>query len=96
MNPELGVPTICVVWDGQRDISRNIICNKEKLDIGGKIVDGSEVPHFTLDEGVRFAEAMLKRSCEEREECGTSMDTQIRGNKCQGGAKDDRGKSITR
>lgn len=50
MNPELGVPTICVVWDGQRDISRNIICNKEKLDIGGKIVDGSEVPHFTLDE----------------------------------------------
>lgn len=70
MNPELSVPTICVVWDGQRDISRNIICNKEKLDIGGKIVDGSEVPHFTLDEGVRFAEAVLKRSCEEREECG--------------------------
>ena len=70
MNPELGVPTICVVWDGQRDISRNIIRNKEKLDIGGKIVDESEVPYFTLDEGVRFAEAMLKRSCEEREECG--------------------------
>ena len=40
------------------------------LDIGGKMVDESEVPHFTLDEGVRFAEAMLKRSCEEREECG--------------------------
>lgn len=70
MNPKLGVPTICVVWDGQRDISKNIIRNSEKLDIGGKIVDESEVPHFTLDEGVRFAEAMLKRSCEEREECG--------------------------
>ncbi len=70
MNPELGVPTICVVWDGQRDISRNIIRNKEKLDIGGKIVDESEFPHFTLDKGVRFAEAVLKRSCEEREECG--------------------------
>ena len=72
MNPELGVPTICVVWDGQRDISKNIIRNSEKLDIGGKIVDESEVPHFTLDEGVRFAEAMLKRSCKEREECGES------------------------
>ncbi len=70
MNPELGVPAICVVWDGQRDISKNIIRYKERLDIGGKMVDESEVSHFTLDEGVRFAEAMLKRSCEEREECG--------------------------
>lgn len=55
--------------DGRQEVS---IRNSEKLDIGGKIVDESEVPHFTLDEGVRFAEAMLKRSCKEREECGES------------------------
>lgn len=34
------------------------------------MVDESEIPHFSLDEGVSFDEAMLKRSCEEREECG--------------------------
>lgn len=70
INPELGIPTICVIWDGQRDISRDIIRNKKKLDIGGRMVDESDIPRFTLDEGARFAEAMLKRSCEEREECG--------------------------
>ena len=70
INPDLGIATMCVVWDGIKDISRDIIRNKEKLDIGGKLVDESDAPHFTLDEGVRFARAMLKRSCLEREECG--------------------------
>lgn len=70
LNPELGVPTICVVWDGQRDIVRDIIRNKKKMNIGGKMADESDIPRFTLDEGVKFAKAMLERSCEEREECG--------------------------
>lgn len=34
------------------------------------MVDESDIPHFTLKEGVEFARAMLKRSCEEREDCG--------------------------
>lgn len=70
INPELGIPTICIVWDGIRDISDDIVHDKEKLDIGGRLVDESDIPHFTLDEGVRFARTMLKRSCVEREECG--------------------------
>ena len=70
INPTLGLPTMCIVWDGQRDISSHIIKNKEKIDIGDKVVDESDIPGFTLDEGVRFAEAMLKISCKERDDCG--------------------------
>ena len=34
------------------------------------MVDESDIPSFTLDEGDKFARAMLKRTCVEREECG--------------------------
>ena len=70
IHPDFGVPTICIVWDGQRDISGQIVHNKERIDIGDKLVNESDIPSFTLEEGVRFAEAMLKRSCEELDVCG--------------------------
>ncbi|WP_143321645.1 hypothetical protein [Clostridium sp. HBUAS56010] len=73
INPERGIPTICIVWDGIRGISRDIIRGKEKLDIGDRLVDESDIPHFTLDEGVRFTRALLKRSCLELEECGEPL-----------------------
>ena len=70
LNPDLGIPTICIVWDGQRDISNHIIRGKKQINIGDKVVDESDIPYLTLDEGVRFVEAMLKESCKELDECG--------------------------
>ena len=75
--PNSTVPTMCIVWDGIRDITRKIIRNKEKIDIGDKVVDESNLPSFTLDEGVRFAETVLKKSCEELEECGEPIHSLI-------------------
>ena len=70
INPDLGIPTLCVVWDGQREVSGKIIHNKEKIDIGNRIVDESDIPTLSLCEGVAFAKEMLRKSCEVRDDCG--------------------------
>lgn len=71
INPETGMPSMCIVWDGERGISGHIIYDNEELDIGiGHPVTQNDIPTFSLDDGIRFAEAMLKKSCERLDDCG--------------------------
>lgn len=70
LTPDSCEPAICILWDGQRGVSERIIRNSEKLNLGDRIVDESDVPGFSTDEGVMFVEAMLKKSCQEYDTCG--------------------------
>lgn len=69
INPKTEEPSICVVWDGERAISKEIISNSKKFLIGNRWMSGNDIPNMTLEEGVLFAEEMLKESCKKMESC---------------------------
>lgn len=69
INPETGFPSICIVWDGERTESHRIIYDNETIDIGRPVTE-KDIPSFSLKEGVLFAEAMLRKSCEKLDDCG--------------------------
>lgn len=66
---QTGKPCICVVWDGERAISGEIISNGKKFLIENRWMSESDIPSMTLKEGVLFAEEMLKESCRRMDSC---------------------------
>jgi len=54
---------------GSALFSKEIISDSKKFLIGNRWMSKDDIPNMTLEEGVLFAEEMLKESCKKMESC---------------------------
>lgn len=74
IDPGTGKISICMIWDGIRNITSKYIKNDIPILIGNKLVKGSDAPKMTLEEGTEFVKAILLKTCEEDDSCERPID----------------------
>lgn len=65
LNHDMGKKSLCIIWGGEKDVSRKIINGNKPLDIGnGVSIGDDDVPNLSIDEGISYIRAIIRRSCE--------------------------------
>lgn len=78
INPNTGEEMFCIIWGGERTISKQYI--KEDVPIyidNNRMLRGSDIPNMSIDEGVLFAKALLEKSCEKLDSCEKPIDVLV-------------------
>jgi len=78
INSHTGNEMFCIIWDGERTISRQYINEDVPIRVDdGRMLRGSDITNMSIDEGALFAKALLEKSCEELDSCAKPIDVLV-------------------
>lgn len=77
INPETGTPSLCIVWDGERELTRRIVDNDFAVKVGDRFIRSSNIPSMSIKDGIYLLKGIVMSSCLEYEGCGGEIDLLI-------------------
>lgn len=74
INPKTGNPSLCIVWDGVRELTRKLVDNDIAVKVGNRFIRSSDIPTILIEDGISLLKGILMVSCHEYEGCGGDID----------------------
>lgn len=74
IDPKTGNPSLCIVWDGVRELTRKLVDNDIAVKVGDRFIQSSDIPTMSIEDGIYLLKGILMASCHEYEGCGGEID----------------------